>query len=346
MVLYHITYDLGQDEEHIFVPRIPEEKIEQDEDITIPRICFADTIENCIRAVNGYPRDEANYIRVYELEVDPNDNDLMSWEELYINGYVNDVELTHEFWYLKPVKMKSRVYKITSFDVREFIVVAQELKTKIVSAIIDDFDVKKDVFGEMSASYILNDWIKDIGRDAKNIVLKSLQYEEEYVEEGDPELHYQIFGEYPKVKKRKVNEYYNVHMVTDLEVVEVKQDREFIIDKCQYYEMLDYVRKNQFELCWDILDPNYVWNNAAYLYKVKNLTGKLIALLYCSEHNGRYMIAKYEVLSQYRNKGYGGKIIEDFFEQEKIEKNRVDLIPESEDAARFWRAHGIDCSVC
>jgi len=58
------------------------------------------------------------------------------------------------------------------------------------------------------------------------------------------------------------------------------------------------------------------------------------------------MIAKYEVLSQYRNKGYGGKIIEDFFEQEKIEKNRVDLIPESEDAARFWRAHGIDCSVC
>lgn len=54
----------------MFISRIPTEKIEKDEDKTIPRACLADIIENYICAVNGYSKDEINYIRVYEMEVD------------------------------------------------------------------------------------------------------------------------------------------------------------------------------------------------------------------------------------------------------------------------------------
>ena len=347
MVLYHISYNLEQDGECMFSPKIPE-KVEGDEDITIPRICFADTIQNCIRSVNGYPRDEINYIRVYEFEVDPNDEALVSWKEIYSKGYVNDAELTHEFWYLKPVKLKSRVYKITEFDKQEFIVISQVSKQKIVSILTEQLDMQEEIFAEMYATYILNNWVRENIKNSEgiiNAILEKLQHEETYVEEGNPELYYQIFGEYPATKTHKIKEYYKVHMVDNLEILEVDPDGEFIINKCYYYEMMKYIRENKFELCWKILDENYVWNNGGYLYKARNLTGELIALLYCNEYAGRYMIAKYEVLSQYRNRGYGGKIIEQFFVQEGIEKETVDLIPESEDAARFWCAHGIECSV-
>ena len=81
--------------------------------------------------------------------------------------------------------------------------------------------MQEETFAEMSATYIFNSWVRENienGEGIKNILLENLQYEETYVEEGNSELYYQIFNEYPATKIHKIKEYYKVHMVDNLEV--------------------------------------------------------------------------------------------------------------------------------
>lgn len=54
VTLYHVSYDLSEPLHKEFIPRIPNNTVNE-EDESIPRICFSDSIQGCIRAISGYP---------------------------------------------------------------------------------------------------------------------------------------------------------------------------------------------------------------------------------------------------------------------------------------------------
>lgn len=108
MKLYHVSTDLKFKE--YFLPRIPSSRA-QNEDHTIPRICFATSIEGCLMSMpDGGTRFEETYInqkglfRVYELDLDKvNLTNFKTSEELWKAGLVDDADDCGEYWIMSPV---------------------------------------------------------------------------------------------------------------------------------------------------------------------------------------------------------------------------------------------------
>lgn len=58
VTLYHVSYDLSEPLHKEFIPRIPNNTVNE-EDESILRICFSDSIQGCIRAISGYPKTDS-----------------------------------------------------------------------------------------------------------------------------------------------------------------------------------------------------------------------------------------------------------------------------------------------
>lgn len=99
--LYHVSFDLREPLHKKFVPRIPANTINEENE-KIPRICFSNSIQGCIRAIAGYPKTDYSYVDivVWEHEFYDNNN-LYDWNYLYVNNFVPDAAVTHEYWYTK-----------------------------------------------------------------------------------------------------------------------------------------------------------------------------------------------------------------------------------------------------
>ena len=111
MILYHISYDAWQPLCKTFIPRIPESAIDV-EDKTIPRICFAPSIEKAISAV-GCRFESDDELYVYELDTNQIPwTKLMTPEELQEKQLVPDVQDTDEYWVLMPVELCAIKYKV------------------------------------------------------------------------------------------------------------------------------------------------------------------------------------------------------------------------------------------
>ena len=54
ITLYHVSYNLEEPLQKEFVPRIPGNSVNE-ENQTISRVCLSDSIQGCIRAINAYP---------------------------------------------------------------------------------------------------------------------------------------------------------------------------------------------------------------------------------------------------------------------------------------------------
>ena len=94
MILYHVSYNTEKALDYTFIPRVPE-SIAFDEDDKIKRICFADSIKNCIIAKEGRLMQGARDIIVYKYEVDEeNSNILVSRLVKDSEGYdiIEDIE--------------------------------------------------------------------------------------------------------------------------------------------------------------------------------------------------------------------------------------------------------------
>lgn len=117
MKLYHVTFDLEEPEIKVFRPRVPDSAGEG-EDTYIPRICLAPSIEKCIQALPSGSRrmSKGEKIRIYEVNINIDDSNLISPDILFFKGYVPDALETEEYWYLKNLKMVSTVKEISSFD--------------------------------------------------------------------------------------------------------------------------------------------------------------------------------------------------------------------------------------
>lgn len=117
-MFYHVSKDLSQ-VISVFEPRIPRSENRMDgENDSIPRICLAKSLEDCLSAMpeGGYAledSEEPHYIRLYlfdEEQIQP--ENIMSSTELYFSGYVQDAWVTGEYWVVEQSLVPTRILDI------------------------------------------------------------------------------------------------------------------------------------------------------------------------------------------------------------------------------------------
>ena len=136
MILYHVSYNTEKALDYTFIPRVPE-SIAFDEDDQIKRICFADSIKNCIIAKEGRLMQGARDIIVYKYEVDEENSNIISWKKLYEDGLVNDASLTHEYWYVgeEPIHLIGKKYRIIQKSKKEQMVIESKYRKKMLEVL-------------------------------------------------------------------------------------------------------------------------------------------------------------------------------------------------------------------
>lgn len=121
LMFYHVSLDTSDIVEE-FTPRIPTEQSRiEGEDRTVPRICVAKTIEDCL---TGFPeggyRLEGNcpmLIRVYEFdEKDIQQENVVRAPELFLQNIVPDAWITGEHWIVNQSVKPKQHYLI---EIRE-----------------------------------------------------------------------------------------------------------------------------------------------------------------------------------------------------------------------------------
>lgn len=108
LVLYHVEYGWKEFCKE-FIPRIPKTRTVE-EDGTIERICFSDSIEGCLNGkadrLFECSENDCTKIMVYKMRIQDDDPYLKKWREIYEEGLVPDAALTHEYWYLKRITLQ------------------------------------------------------------------------------------------------------------------------------------------------------------------------------------------------------------------------------------------------
>ena len=76
-----------------------------------------------------YFQEDTLDVKVYKIVVDENDEQLISWEQLYLNGLVDDAALTHEYWYKsKLIPVEYNEYRISECVKRGILLFPQKRK--------------------------------------------------------------------------------------------------------------------------------------------------------------------------------------------------------------------------
>lgn len=139
-MLYNVTFRLDDKSEHL-VPCIPYSAAE-DEDQETKRVCFADSIENCIAAIGSCNRNLYTGCFIVVRSVDENSLDpskIVSDHELFNTGKVPDALETGECWYLDEIDVKREVYKINNFDY-EYALAFTCIKREDLAWLIDQYN--------------------------------------------------------------------------------------------------------------------------------------------------------------------------------------------------------------
>lgn len=111
--LYHVSGRIDGPNAKLFVPRVPASTA-CGEDERTPRICFADSIENCIKSI-GLDLDIQQYVTVYALNTAAlQPENLVTPRELIAKGLVFyeilDYEWSHTEWELTRLVLKQVDY--------------------------------------------------------------------------------------------------------------------------------------------------------------------------------------------------------------------------------------------
>ena len=163
MELFHISINI-QEKIKLFTPRIPE-RIYDGENNTIERICFSDTVMNCMKSIYVPLFKTGSKIMIYKKSFDLYDKNLINPEEIYNKGYVKDAKANHEYWYLKPITITGELYEITNIDYEPCIqweaVSVNEIKEIIRILAENDKDLKSVAYMNYDKSeYYYNKFIE------------------------------------------------------------------------------------------------------------------------------------------------------------------------------------------
>lgn len=106
MIFYHVSTYLKHD--GIFIPRIPSSVHKLGENENIPRVCVGKTMEDCFSALpSGGSRldilmeEQHNLFLVFRIDTEKigiKEEDILSSERLFEEGWVIDAEHTNEHW--------------------------------------------------------------------------------------------------------------------------------------------------------------------------------------------------------------------------------------------------------
>lgn len=214
ITLYHVSYNLEEPLQKEFVPRIPGNSVNE-ENQTTPRVCLSDSIQGCIRAINGYPRTDSGYVDiiVWKHEFDET-KDLYNWEYLYSNYLVPDAAVTHEHWYTKKIVMDGAIYRVSDIEYKTLYSFHPKYKKDIIQ-ILSEYTDDLNIFENMDPCTIINEWVPkhltafedEIIEKMKEVVVCEEQSDE--TEEQDSQyanVFAKIFGEEPK-EKNMVGDY-------------------------------------------------------------------------------------------------------------------------------------------
>ena len=113
--IYHVSMDVSL-EEKLFSPRIPKFTT-KGEDVSMKRVCFAETIEGAIRGVpskgclaNDVLREGYAYLNVFEV----NKDEVAHKSNEEILHLVPDAHLTGEYWVTEELRLKPSIIKINN----------------------------------------------------------------------------------------------------------------------------------------------------------------------------------------------------------------------------------------
>lgn len=116
MILYNVSFNMNN-LSHVMVPMIPESAAE-DENKTIPRICFTDSVEHCMQAIAVGNRDISvgNKFILRTIEVSNRNPKIVTPTKLFNSKYVPDALENKEYWCLKTTKCRLYIYQINDFN--------------------------------------------------------------------------------------------------------------------------------------------------------------------------------------------------------------------------------------
>ena len=91
--------------------------------------------------------------------IDENDERLISWEDLYLNGWVDDAVLTHEYWYKRNlIPIEYNVCKVSECIKKRYIIIASKEKNRI-KEIIEEMGLHFNKLEKYNAFQIMNEWL-------------------------------------------------------------------------------------------------------------------------------------------------------------------------------------------
>ncbi len=91
------------DKQVVLIPRVPE-RSGPDEEIATNRISLSPSIKRCISGMGDVNVWEIeNRIRVYTIDIDESDPNLVDWKTLYESGFGHESPLTQEYWYKERI---------------------------------------------------------------------------------------------------------------------------------------------------------------------------------------------------------------------------------------------------
>lgn len=120
ILLWHVSFDIERPLVRTYVPMVPKNPM-PGEDITIPRICFAPSIEDCFNAMVSDRMErglETGRFLAFPFRVAKDDPFLKTPED--IGDMVPDAYWTKEHWYLKPVTLAGCLMEVDDYEDFEF----------------------------------------------------------------------------------------------------------------------------------------------------------------------------------------------------------------------------------
>jgi hypothetical protein len=170
-----------------------------EEDDKTKRISFAPSIKDCLRALLGPDQPNEQGFYVYSVDVNENDKCLKDWNYLFTSDLVPDAKLTHEYWYLKPIRVKyeCKIF-VSEIKFEGYYFLYNGYENLLLDSIRSELNLEPPV--GLKSYEILNEWLPAQSNDAVQEVLPLLKSEKEESIENrkDSGNFIKIFGYMPE----------------------------------------------------------------------------------------------------------------------------------------------------
>ena len=208
----------NKERQDVLVPRIPDISGPHEEVIT-ERISLAPTIRECISGMGDLGVwNEGNLIRVYMVNMDENDTNLVDWKTLYESGKVHDTPLTHEYWYKDSIVPVSYFeYRVDSIKTKSHFVIKAEEKDRVISIITE---VGIGISDEMKSKTALEILEHYRSFDCIEAIKSRLVHKEMLYDENGIEMYRKIFKEEPK-QFEEIPDYFEMKYVDDCNLTRI-----------------------------------------------------------------------------------------------------------------------------